>query len=452
MTAAPLRAARAKRHQPDTSSKIDIMGPMTFQPPGTTPPPPRDSARTDEIRKVAADLFQSAGYSSTTMNEIAKATGILPGSLYHHFASKEEIAIEIMEAFNRGLTDLAARLAKQQRSRVGSAQEELRRFAAEATAFSFEHGAAIRLRAYEAPTVATSRLREAMDFVPRGLGKVWNTSINDMLTEAGVTFAHRGLLRYALLNATLTASMTHEPGSDAADLARRTCDLLLTGASPNPPSWDELDASPALRAAEDAIARWKAPLADPPANSREAIMLAARSEFARRGYSATTIRDVANAAGIRMGTLYRRVDSKEQILSEILGDYSSQLDDAVRSVLGSGSTAVEGLDGMARLFITASRRFREESEIVKLGWIGREADSNPFRDYYLQTQKRLALWEKLFEDGQANGSIRPVAPPQDLAIDVRTLLWIPFRDHARTSEARAHEFLRCTLLRGALTP
>ena len=39
----------------------------------------------------AARLFRAHGYEGTTMREIAKAAGMLPGSLYCHFANKDEL-------------------------------------------------------------------------------------------------------------------------------------------------------------------------------------------------------------------------------------------------------------------------------------------------------------------------------------------------------------------------
>jgi AcrR family transcriptional regulator len=43
----------------------------------------------------AARLFGVKGYESTSMRDIAAAIGILPGSLYHHFESKEELFVAV---------------------------------------------------------------------------------------------------------------------------------------------------------------------------------------------------------------------------------------------------------------------------------------------------------------------------------------------------------------------
>lgn len=58
-----------------------------------------ESGRRAEVLALAADLFSRNGYSATTVRDIADAAGILSGSLYHHFPSKEAIVDAILRAF-----------------------------------------------------------------------------------------------------------------------------------------------------------------------------------------------------------------------------------------------------------------------------------------------------------------------------------------------------------------
>ncbi|WP_432842596.1 TetR/AcrR family transcriptional regulator [Dactylosporangium sp. CA-092794] len=64
---------------------------------------PRD--RRQYILDVAAELFAARGIAATTVREIAEHVGMLSGSLYHHFASKDAIVDEIVSSY---LTDLQA--------------------------------------------------------------------------------------------------------------------------------------------------------------------------------------------------------------------------------------------------------------------------------------------------------------------------------------------------------
>jgi AcrR family transcriptional regulator len=54
------------------------------------------SARRDEILTIAARQFAERGVAITTVRDIGSAAGILSGSLYHHFESKEQMVAELL--------------------------------------------------------------------------------------------------------------------------------------------------------------------------------------------------------------------------------------------------------------------------------------------------------------------------------------------------------------------
>lgn len=57
------------------------------------------SERRGELLQIAAELFAERGLKATTVRDIADAAGILSGSLYHHFDSKESMVDEILRTF-----------------------------------------------------------------------------------------------------------------------------------------------------------------------------------------------------------------------------------------------------------------------------------------------------------------------------------------------------------------
>jgi AcrR family transcriptional regulator len=59
--------------------------------------------RREELLAIAAGLFAERGFKNTTVRDIADAAGILSGSLYHHFDSKESMVDELLDSFQRAL-------------------------------------------------------------------------------------------------------------------------------------------------------------------------------------------------------------------------------------------------------------------------------------------------------------------------------------------------------------
>src|SRR3954454_16930075 len=65
-----------------------------------------DGTRRTEILQPAASLIATSGLR-TSLQEIADAAGILPGSLYHHFESKEAILVELLRRYHDDLDRIA---------------------------------------------------------------------------------------------------------------------------------------------------------------------------------------------------------------------------------------------------------------------------------------------------------------------------------------------------------
>jgi AcrR family transcriptional regulator len=51
--------------------------------------------RRNELIEVAASVFSTKGYDRASLREICAAAGILPGSMYYHFRSKEDLYVTV---------------------------------------------------------------------------------------------------------------------------------------------------------------------------------------------------------------------------------------------------------------------------------------------------------------------------------------------------------------------
>jgi TetR/AcrR family transcriptional regulator, cholesterol catabolism regulator len=65
----------------------------------------RPSQRREALVQIAAELFAEQGYRATTVRHIGDAAGVLSGSLYHHFDSKETILDELLSSYLEDLLD-----------------------------------------------------------------------------------------------------------------------------------------------------------------------------------------------------------------------------------------------------------------------------------------------------------------------------------------------------------
>jgi AcrR family transcriptional regulator len=75
----------------------------------------------DEILDAAAELFTEHGYANTSTRRIADAVGMRQASLYHHFATKDDI----LDALLAGTVEAPLRLAAELHAEGGPAAGQL---------------------------------------------------------------------------------------------------------------------------------------------------------------------------------------------------------------------------------------------------------------------------------------------------------------------------------------
>ena len=75
----------------------------------TSDPDVRPDNRREELLLAAARLFAAHGFEATSMRDIARAVGMLAGSMYYHFASKEEL---VAACHARGVAQIVAAVSQ----------------------------------------------------------------------------------------------------------------------------------------------------------------------------------------------------------------------------------------------------------------------------------------------------------------------------------------------------
>src|SRR5512135_3372813 len=119
---------------------------------GRSPAADESGTRRDEILTTAASLIATSGLR-TSLQEIADVAGILPGSLYHHFESKEAILVELVRRYYADLDRIGeiahGRLDEPDSRPVSDKIVELGSAIARC---AVQHRAALQMSFYEAPT------------------------------------------------------------------------------------------------------------------------------------------------------------------------------------------------------------------------------------------------------------------------------------------------------------
>ncbi|TDC48156.1 TetR/AcrR family transcriptional regulator [Actinomadura sp. KC345] len=157
---------------------------------------------------------------------------------------------------------------------------------------------------------------------------------------------------------------------------------------------------------------------------RRAELLATAAEvFASQGYSATTVRKVADAAGILGGSLYYHFDSKEAMADEILSTFLDDMWIAYDRVLGAGLSARETLEGIV---VESFRSIDRHRPAVVLYQNESKHLATSERFHYLHESRRRfeEMWLSLLERGMREGAFRGDLDPSLVYRFVRDTVWV----------------------------
>jgi AcrR family transcriptional regulator len=401
--------------------------------------------RRDQILTTAAELFATKGYTRTSMRDVATASGILAGSLYHHFESKEAIAVELVEKYHADLADAVRKFGPVDTDPLTA----LRLFTREVAEVSFRHQAALQIRMFDAPTTASSSLKTVIHADPASLNRRWRTLISAAVADGAIgPNVDPGLLRHVLYHVTTQAGLVAwawQANAGTRDVADCITAIIFDGLASAPPRYD--DRSAAIVVVNETAQQWAADARERLAGRRGAVLAAARDQFALRGFESTTVRDIAEAAGLTASNLYRYFESKDSMIVEILGGFSDRLLAAYKEVLGAGTTVTDTLDALMWLLHQASRQYAPEIEILQ-GY--RRLAALGVTEHYEQgAQARLGMLSQLIAAGVAAGELNDVADSQLVGTCVREIMWSPMRDLVAVSPLRARDFYRHTVLSGA---
>ena len=411
-----------------------------------------DGRRRNEILDTASQLFASSGLR-TSLQDIADACGIQPGSLYHHFESKEAIVLELLQRYHAELDrigdvalgqlpGLEPRLVPRQVVRLGRAIAQC----------AVRHSAAVQFTFYEPPAGASDELVRLASLAPVAVESAMLETLR--IGRSGDVI--RPGVDLVMLTDRIVQTMLHvglglfQRYSAVHKVAGLLCEILLRGVAAVPPEDEELDRSAALLAVEQVIRMWDDGGQDDEDSRTALVRRVARSEFGRRGYEVTTIRDIASAAGLSIATAYRAIGSKEELLATIMASFAQRIMAGWDAALGSDSTAVEKLDALAWLQINILDKFYDEYRI-QLSWLRQSPPDGLNPGWSFAAVVRLL--KALLREGSRLGQIRIESPSAELtARCILELSWTPEQIVRGQGKRAALIHARDTVLRGVVTP
>jgi AcrR family transcriptional regulator len=156
---------------------------------------------------------------------------------------------------------------------------------------------------------------------------------------------------------------------------------------------------------------------------RQQLLQIAGELFAERGYKFTTVRDIADAAGILSGSLYHHFDSKESMVDELLDTFQQQLFGEYDQIIASDRSPRAKLEAVVRASFEAIDQHHAEVAIFQND-AGYLAGFERFSYLTERNERFRSMWTGLLREGIAAGELRKDLDVELVYRFLRDTVWV----------------------------
>lgn len=164
----------------------------------------------------------------------------------------------------------------------------------------------------------------------------------------------------------------------------------------------------------------------PAGNRRAELLDIAAVLFAENGLRATTVRDIADAAGILSGSLYHHFDTKEAMVDEILSGFLDELFGTYDDIVASGISSRAKLEALVAASFEAIDKHHSavaiyQAEAAKL------ASQERFSYIETRNSRFRTLWKDVLSEGVRSGEFRDDLDVELVFRFLRDTVWVAVR-------------------------
>ena len=144
------------------------------------------------------------------------------------------------------------------------------------------------------------------------------------------------------------------------------------------------------------------------ASKKELIILRASAMFREKGFPATSMRDLAEAVGIEAASLYNHIQSKSEILQEIIFRAANDCNVHLESIDGPALNNIGKIESLIRFHVQMMLNRFNDYYVMVNEWIHL---SEPYLTTFTsQRRNYVQKMEAIIEEGVRQKEMRPILP------------------------------------------
>jgi AcrR family transcriptional regulator len=185
--------------------------------------------------------------------------------------------------------------------------------------------------------------------------------------------------------------------------------------------------------------------------TKQDILEASAQIFSEKGYHAASMEEIANAVGLKKASLYHHVESKQEILVELLDQSLDLLIERIEEVTKKNLPSDKKLELAMGTYMSTLVEFRELSSVLLLEH--RSLDEEGLKRHVPRRDKLEGLMRGIIEEGKREG----IFNQNDSRISVKAVMGVAnwlimwFRKDGSLSAEEIASIISSLMLNGLLT-
>lgn len=162
---------------------------------------------------------------------------------------------------------------------------------------------------------------------------------------------------------------------------------------------------------------------------KEEIVTIASQLFKEKGYNAVSMRDIAQAMGIKAASLYNHINGKQEILSTLILKVAYEFTDGMNNVIAQEISPIQKIQQIIELHIDITVNYSEGLAALNNDWM--HLENEDLTDFVKMREDYEENFRRIIKQGIETGEIQPRHPEVILFSILSTLrtlyLWFQKR-------------------------
>lgn len=159
-------------------------------------------------------------------------------------------------------------------------------------------------------------------------------------------------------------------------------------------------------------------------NRKEEIYAVSAKLFRKKGYSASTMRDIAELVGIEPSSLYSHIKSKEEILMNICMTCAHEFDEGMQHVIQSDTSIPEKIETLIDLHLDIALNKPSSVTVFNDEW--KHLPEKELAIFIAARNRYSSNFKNLLSEGMANNEIHEMSESTAFQLIINSIKWLHY--------------------------